>query len=1318
MRNGAPPPPLRTPRAAEQGEAEDKTAAMIVEKAASMSPPPSPRADAKSAMELFEEKRKEAERVRANIELFVDGLMSEKYSMAELLNESFSPEMLELLFKRMTSRLRAILFARDKTLEFIRIALDASYPEHTRSMATQFIVVGNAGNSLLTCVTGEPHTCTSFWETIFGTLLNEAAGVSSKCGTQEQRRERLASVAELEELIQVEVKVFEKDGAETLKRSDAEIAKDIPHTMGKVDAVESDVEPPTPVSQRSSVVDDGADQDSPPGSSPVGSTPVSPSNPNTTDKRTPFNEKPSVDEANIPAPLETEVGENAQFGIFSHDSANFASQILRYFAIRGQKGACILQYLSEHAEIVDMLIANIGHDDVRTLLLHLIYSEHSEEAIRSLFETHMLQKLIMKQVTFSPPRNAFERDCIENTSLLLREIVHAPYLTARGVAISAKVIPLDKVTGQDEYVSICGASREMANSSLRKYTSRKVRRLIHLFMQQHQQALELLFVQMIKELTFWSTPALSKKERRPSITSIESLTLLAQGHPRPTCILMLTHLFELTETVEFTNSNGQNGTSATVGIDCLNFMCSTHLMRKGNLLVRKKLKNEIQLSLVSLNCMMGLRVTSLREDSKSAASSQGFTQNQGNQTIITLDEMDSVQSSDWHEFGFSVVVKKKVVSPSKPSPHAHNGGAAHGQAENGAKGTVKSVEYFAASSEKEKQAWMQLLQSVIDGDLNELEIFCSDDWRSNVREYRRLRECLITCMERKGHELMVFLKQVILSNTRKVSGFHLWTIVKLMYAVLSTESKRLDRMFVSAHVINTLLLCYEKYPMWNLLLGEITKILVFCFGDFKGKRSRSCPIIGRMLLSEGPDARLLPLLTKAFVGRDIEDGESRDYDSLAATDALSNLKLLMESIKLCYKDPKTRSQERIRSVLTNDKAWQRVLKASEEMVARDPRRCITSVPTPPSSTPSHSPGTTPSHSNGGRSAAPPQPTFQEDIIKQISRPTYSAAHGYGSSFLLGEGCAFGYLFKERRSGEEWQKALVVYEYESYKLWYFYPSEVDETHTIQWKWIIPLSVRNRYTHGQDETHTSVGHHGLFVTAYDDQQSDVDSKAPAKEMHFSVTKLEDRDLWKDVLASAAEKVQKLCKEYTNKAAKMKKPDKKTVTQCQNPECNQPFKLFRRPHSCKRCGKWMCAKCTQQRLSIPEVGLLHPVRHCQSCFDAQGGAQADVEPLHLFRPLGGRHTSIGGNADGRAGSEANLTNAELYELAHGLLSPQTLTRRNQRLDSVDSPTHGLVDEVDEAIVVDAKGFPVDDDEILSPFPSPLARRSLVHMREDIRG
>ncbi|KAG7390620.1 hypothetical protein PHYBOEH_006960 [Phytophthora boehmeriae] len=1310
------------------------------------SAPPSPTNSDGGASTFMQDRKKAAEQVRANIEKFVEGLMSEEYTLAQMLNESFSLEMLELLFKRMTSRLRGILFSREKTLEFIRLALDASYPSHTRAMAAQFIVVGGAMNAIAVCDPGKPHNCVEFWDSIFDTLQREADGVSLRCDTPLRRKERQASVAEMEELIQVAVKVFEKDGAETLQQSFADHEEE---------AESDEVAQRRKSSARSSL---GADADmqylmhSP---LPSPKTPVNGEHALTDDTNVVFRDSvensaarvdndgdtdSEPDDTDIPAPLTTEVNETAMYGIFSQDSANFASQILRYFAIRGQKGACILHFLADHPATVDMLLANVGHDDIRTLLLHLIYAEHSEASITSLFETHMMQKLIQKQVTFSPPRNAFERDCIENTFILLRDIVHAPYLTGRGVAISARTIPLDKVTGQDEYVSICGASRETANSALRKYTSRKVRRLIHLFMQEHQAALELLFVQMIKELTFWSTPL--TRERRGSAASLESLMLLSQGHPRPTCTMLLMHLFELTETVEFTDSASRNNgagsnSAASVGIDCLNFLCSTHLMRKGNLLVKKKLKNELQTCLVSLNCMMGLRMIALREDQQGASSSldQAFTPNRGNQTVITLDEMDTVQSSDWHEFGFSVTVKKKMpdgnnmpatnhqaVTPVNAMVHHQR---RHGRDDNETEGTeVKSIEYFAASSETEKQAWITLLQAVIDGDLNELEIFCSDDWRSNVREYRRLRECLITCMERKGHELMVFLKQVITFHTRRASGFHLWSVVKCLNSVLSNESKRLDRMFVDAHVIVTLITCYEKYPMWNLLLGEITKMIVFCIGDFKGKRSRKCPIIGRILRSEGSDAKLVPLLCKVYLDRDTisNDGE-REYDSMVGTDAMSNLKLIMEALKMCYKDPKTRSQERIQSVLKADPVWQRLLQASEEMARKNPLSCILAVGTPPALSPADvSNSTTPPFG----ASAPTPPIFQEHIINQISRPSYSTAHGFGSSFLEGDGCAFGYLFKERH-GREWKKALVVYEYESHKLWYFYPSEVDETHTIQWKWIIPLSVRSRYTHGQDETHTSVGHHGLYITAYDHQQSDVDVKAPAKEIHFSVTKLEDRDLWKELLLNAASTIQQLCREYSLMAQKLKKPDKKTVTHCQDTSCNTPFKLFRRPHSCKRCGKWMCAKCTSQRMSIPEVGLLHPVRHCRACFALHGGAQAEVEPCNLFRPVDHKPSSSNGasaNARGATAQNGKLANAELYELAHGMVSPRTLMQMNRRLtrlSSIDSPTggeEGVGFHVDEINAPGSFGVENAQDEDDEYFPSSVSRRSLLNPREDIRG
>ncbi|TMW58365.1 hypothetical protein Poli38472_009924 [Pythium oligandrum] len=1264
--------------------------------------------------------KEEIEVVRKNIELFVDGIMDEKHSLKELLNESFSMDMLDLLFKRMTLKLRSILFTRAKTAEMVAIALDSTLPRHTRSLATSFIVAGGASSCLVTC-DGTDHRCASFWDNVFGAMQREA---------NEERKPEDAVLTvltyELDEVIRVEVKDIEKDGAKSLQRSFVEqVAAKVEESSVSVESEDGVVEyesqkPRTPPSARTSINQEPQGSGSGRGDSPQSPT-LSPSVSRVTSQAA------NVSKHTMVPPTRP----NGLTGIFSHDTANFTSQILRYFANRGQKGACILHYIAEHPPIVDLLIANMGHDDVRTMLLHVIYSDHSDAAMASLFKSGLIVQMIDQLVTSSPPRNVFERDSLENIFLLLRELIHAPYLTARGVAISAKTIPLDKVTGQDEYVSICGASREMANSSLRKYTSRKVRHIVHLFMDHHQWRLEQLFVQMIKELTFWSSPVATRpRERRNSISSLESLEslgLLRLGHPRPTATTMLAHLFELTETVDFSEEHPRNAgpnsaaAATTVGIDCLNFMCSTHLVRKGALRIKKKLRNEVLPCELSVNCMMGLRITLIREEEPTALDN-GLVHNQGNQTSITLDELESVKSSDWHEFGFAITLKKEQAAPRR-STHGHELGglvsmaAAHDSVTNG-KNFTKTVEYFAASSEEEKQGWIELLRQVINGDLNALEIFCSDDWRSNIREYRRLRECLITSMERKGHDLMVFLRQVLIENSRRASGYHLWTIVKFLNAVLSNESKRIDQMFVSAQLLAVLLTCYEKYPTHNLLLGEITKMVVFCIGDFKSKRSRRCPIIERLLMS-GPEGKLLPLLTKAFV--DTDGGMTSMF---VRTDTLSNLKLIMESLSFCYKEPQSRSQERIQKTLQTDPAWQRLLLAVETESAKHPERSITSLPIQPtgSSPSTYSAASVASPDAPGRPVSPP--AFQEHIIHQITRPAYSSAHGFGSSFLLGDGCAFGYMFKERQGGAKWQKVLLVYEYESYKLWYFYPSEVDETRHIKWKWIVPIGVRTRYTHGHDETHSSVGHHGLYVTAYEHHQHNGHSHhtlgqhnhspASTKEVHFSVTKLEDRDQWKDVLSKAAKRIHELEKDYNAKSQHLKKPDKKTVTHCQDPSCHQPFKLFRRAHSCKRCAKWFCSKCSDQRLSIPEFGLMHPVRHCRACYLAAGGTESEMEPSHLFSGLSIENSLSISTSDFCDSVRNSFTNAELYELAHGRVSPRALLhmrRRMERAESIDSPTSSY--RVDEWNDQDESSYADEEDECRSYGTTQPARYT-----EDTRG
>nr|CCA25955.1 conserved hypothetical protein [Albugo laibachii Nc14] len=1337
----------------------------------SSTPPSTPRVDSISPPKTHAEPSSDLTRV--HVERFVDALMTNSHPLRELLNESFSMEMLELLLKRMTAKLRMNLFARERIAELISISLDENVQQHTRTLATSFLILGNAANSLRMCEPGD-HNCRAIWATAFEKLRKEAKKVSvlhdermdtetsgmkrksrDKDDTQAEKVEMQDLMTEMEELVQAEVNVIREDGERSRKMSFLEDCFIELATLkhGEVDG-------------------EGEEKDL------LRNRTRSDQSNSSNESEFDHEDVDHGDEQNKSVEM---IIPHVDRGILSPLTANLASQILHYFAVRGEKGGCILHYLAydstndgdQGTSDTDLLLGNIGHDDIRTFLLHLCYSDHTDASMEALFVTQLFEKLLQTLVSFTPPRSLFGRDTIENSFLLLREMLHAPYLTPRGVAISAKTIPIDRITGQEEYVSISGASRDAANSAMRKYTSRKVRRIVHLCMANQESTLSSLFDQMIKELAFWSTPIADMDPRYHShgVKQMDgrshegkrSLSLLSQGLPRPACATILMHLFELTETVEFaeaaqqtnavkqapTGTKGSRNTSAlsvalASGIDCANFMCATHLVHEGRLVQKKKLLNKVQPCLVQVNCMLGVRVTSVRArgestdayngfppDERDATSPKaigdGFVHNQkGFQSLLPLEDIESVESSDWHPFGFIVKLKSQADHENKASWSEK----LHGSHENKQSQMDGIVEYFAAASEKEQKEWMGRLEAVISGDLNELEVFCTDDWRNSVREYRRLRECLITGMERHGHELIVFLKQVILMEARQASGYHLWSIVKFLNAVVSNESRRLDRMFVSTDLLGVLLKCFEKYPMWNLLLGEITKMLVFFIGDFKGKRSRKCPVIDRLLDTESPKASLLPLLERAF------NVHGTSSSSLDGTDAMSNIKLVVQALKICYTEPKTRSQLRIQTIMGNQERWQSLFNTLETKSAKDPTLSIMCIPiavipdTCTRSTSATSESKTSALSSSVADAAakaaadvaavvPTQPVFQESIIHQITRPSYSSAYGFGSSFIKGDGCVFGYLFQERSGNRGWQKALVVYEYTSYKLWYFYPGDVEESHRITWKWIIPLSVRARYTHGQTVNNSSIGHHGLYITAYghdaniatwtSGRSSSPSAKSPhsTRELHFSATKLEDRDQWKHVLSKAVDSIQTLSENFSTLACKLKKTHKSTVSHCE--DCKISFKLFRRPHGCHRCGKWLCGKCSSLRKAIPEGGIMTAVRHCKTCFEAAGGAIADIAPVQLFRRSStdsgaptfdsqellrkeGKKKIRSGmskssydlhaeklDPDQELRSNENYlissrSNLDLFVMAHGIESRDTveaIRTRMTRQDSIDSPT-----------------------------------------------
>ncbi|XP_059163090.1 zinc finger FYVE domain-containing protein 21-like [Physella acuta] len=52
----------------------------------------------------------------------------------------------------------------------------------------------------------------------------------------------------------------------------------------------------------------------------------------------------------------------------------------------------------------------------------------------------------------------------------------------------------------------------------------------------------------------------------------------------------------------------------------------------------------------------------------------------------------------------------------------------------------------------------------------------------------------------------------------------------------------------------------------------------------------------------------------------------------------------------------------------------------------------------------------------------------------------------------------------------------------------------------------------------------------------------------------------------------------------------------TQCE--KCQVKFDFIKRKHHCRRCGKCLCDSCCKNQATLPRMGFIDPVRHCQSC------------------------------------------------------------------------------------------------------------------------
>lgn len=69
----------------------------------------------------------------------------------------------------------------------------------------------------------------------------------------------------------------------------------------------------------------------------------------------------------------------------------------------------------------------------------------------------------------------------------------------------------------------------------------------------------------------------------------------------------------------------------------------------------------------------------------------------------------------------------------------------------------------------------------------------------------------------------------------------------------------------------------------------------------------------------------------------------------------------------------------------------------------------------------------------------------------------------------------------------------------------------------------------------------------------------------------------------------------------------PDE-VVSSCQEASCLSFFTAINRKHHCRCCGRVFCLKCCQQKVELPHLGYLNPVRVCDSCF----GINVDVQSV----------------------------------------------------------------------------------------------------------
>lgn len=98
-----------------------------------------------------------------------------------------------------------------------------------------------------------------------------------------------------------------------------------------------------------------------------------------------------------------------------------------------------------------------------------------------------------------------------------------------------------------------------------------------------------------------------------------------------------------------------------------------------------------------------------------------------------------------------------------------------------------------------------------------------------------------------------------------------------------------------------------------------------------------------------------------------------------------------------------------------------------------------------------------------------------------------------------------------------------------------------------------------------------------------------------------------------------------------------------------------------NCRSCGALVCAKCSEKKMSLSNIGIEQRVRVCDSCFFSKGKKSADIEATRSLILEGEGGAIIGGNGD------SNSDSSDSDDSDSGVRIVNKSKRRNTRRKSV---------------------------------------------------